>query len=174
MSGGGGSWSNFVTESDREAGVGIVVSGGNLFRDFTVPILNALDGARITAQRHSHNGLSPTPRGVVWFFRQMNHYGPWDIKRRYSWNDTIAPGTFPGGGVQFYFSGMMMTPDDLGNFTFGYIGTAVGFSLPTLVVGSVFAEITSTTPAGWQAEIEDWGFIEAGFHFFWQRNNRRL
>jgi len=39
-------------------------------------------------------------------------------------------------GNLIYFQGMRMRPEDLGNWTFGYIGAAVGFSLDFLLTGS--------------------------------------
>jgi len=50
----------------------------------------------------------------------------------------------------------------LGNYTFGYIGKAFGFSLRTLIAGSVYAAPLST----WEQvanEFTDWVHIRRGF-----------
>jgi len=92
---------------------------------------------------------------------QVNHFGPWDIKIPESWNNTIAMNTFPGETTQFYFHELLMTPEQLGNYTYGYIGAAFGIPLPILICGYIYAadlgnlnEVTN--------EFNDWPYIQYG------------
>ena len=56
-----------------------------------------------------------------------------------------------------------MNPEQLGNYTYGYIGSAFGFSLPTMIAGSVYA-----APLGnWEQianEFSDWSHITRGYN----------
>ena len=74
-----------------------------------------------------------------WFYEQVNHNAAWDIKVSKQWNDTIATETFPGVGQQVYYNNLLMTPEQLGNYTYGYIGNAVGIPLAMLYGGSWLA-----------------------------------
>jgi len=142
------------TSAQRAAGVTTVVANGQFMLDFTVPINNAL-GNVTAALRSGAVG------GVHWFYSQMTHDGAWDVKVYDSWNGTIGDGTFPGRYAVIHFRGMSMTPEELGNWTFGYIGTAAGNGLLALIAGSVYA-----APLGNWAQIQnefvDWGFIIQG------------
>jgi len=150
-----------------------------------VPINRALAPVVRTAQgRHQqYLSASQTPliggvRGAwrttlnyAWFVGQMNHGAPWDIKRESVWNTTIGYGTFPGVAVMVFFSGMLMTPESLGNFTYGYIGGALGFDLGTLLAGSfIAAGFPEVGTPGWNNEVHvDWWFVEAGLNAFHRR-----
>jgi len=173
--------SSFLTEADRAAGVGIVIVDGRLFKNFTTPINNALASTIATAQGHqrriSNSILINTPlffipspntfvhmaRMASWFYDQVDHGAPWDIKLDRVWNQTIAYGTFPGVGVQVYFRGWLMTPEQLGNFTFGYIGAAAGLTHAALIGGSIYAAPLGSL-AQIRNEISDWRYVTRGFN----------
>ena len=76
---------------------------------------------------------------LKWFYDLVNHDAPWDIKRAARWNETIGAGTFPGAGTVVYYLGLQMTPEDLGNYAYGYIGCAIGFGMDILTLGSEYA-----------------------------------
>ena len=174
-------FSSFLTDLDREHGVGIVITNGNLYRNVTEPVNTALAlTAAEAAHRHSLTygiifGMRycRDPHGIqqadnlLWFIGQVNHGGPWDIKRPNSWNDTIGS-TFPGSfDTPIYFRGYRKTPESLGNWTYGYIGAAMGFTLLELIGGSWFADGFSL-PFGlrgdWENERGDWSYIQRGFN----------
>jgi len=99
-------WSSFLTQADRNHGVGIVITGGNLYRNVTAPVnaalaitanhsrelhLNALAGTLMNPSL----GTARMTDNLVWFYGQVNHLGPWDIKEPNSWERTIGS-THPG------------------------------------------------------------------------------
>ncbi|MCL2083222.1 MAG: polymorphic toxin type 44 domain-containing protein [Oscillospiraceae bacterium] len=56
----------------------------------------------------------------------------------------------------------MRTPEELGNYTYGYIGAALGFPLEVLYAGSFVAADKSTSEK-LQNEFNDWGEIKKGY-----------
>lgn len=62
----------------------------------------------------------------------------WDIKRKEVWEETIGTG-FPGENVVVLYHGARLTPEDLGNVTYGVIGRSYGFDIYTLLIGSYVA-----------------------------------
>ena len=71
-----------------------------------------------------------------------------------------------------------MTPEDLGNWTYGYIGASFGFSLALLHAGSYaaagfpmfFSAFTASEPtAAFIDEMKDWVHITNGFNAFHAR-----
>ena len=76
---------------------------------------------------------------VGWFYSKVNHDANWDIKRPGPWERTIGT-TFPGSfDTPVVFRGRVMTLEQLGNFTYGYIGTAMGIPTEILLFGSAYA-----------------------------------
>jgi hypothetical protein len=171
-----------LTEADERAGVAVYESGGERFKDFTVPINRALkDIAReaesmaeerrttITVPFPIANHTAKTARQYLWFRDQVNHEAPWDIKVPSEWNRTIAPDTFPGSiSTPIVYSGMIMTPEELGNYTYGYIGAALGIPLAVLFYGSWYADGWSMPSDGeaWNNEMNDRVSIEKGFNAY--------
>jgi hypothetical protein len=142
----------------------IVSSGGiqidmRTFRHSIVPpVINPLGGAR---QLHYNV--------MTWFYNQVDHERPWDIKSPEMWLETIGT-EFPGEGVFVSFRDMVMTPEELGNFTFGYIGAALGLPLPVLLGGSVYAAHTGDALGSFGQIVNefagDWPLIFGGFRAF--------
>ena len=68
-----------------------------------------------------------------WFFTQVTHRGPWDLKVDESWRKTIGIEPIPAYGVKgkpnekFLFSGKAVNREELGNITYGYLGKAMNF-----------------------------------------------
>ena len=170
-------WSDFLTAADRSAGVGIVITGGNLYRNVTTPVNAALS---VTA---SYAASLRWWTNLGWFYNQMNHNAPWDIKVPARWEETIGS-TFLGRfDTPIYFRGSRMTPESLGNWTYGYIGAAMGIPLTILLGGSFYAagfpmpsnfgpalpppfvgpSVAVPNPQ-FQDEMGDWGYIRRGFH----------
>ena len=159
----------FLTDLDRLHGVSIVVTNGNMYRDVTVPVNAAL--AIITAEATDISRLN-----LLWFYRQVNHLAPWDIKRPIRWEETIGS-TFPGTYINnryatsfdtIYFRGQRMTPESLGNWTYGYIGAAQGIPLNVLVAGSWVAAEGPVSGDDWVNERGDWVYVQRGF-YAWRR-----
>jgi hypothetical protein len=168
-------WSDFLTEADRNHGVGIVITGGNLYRNVTAPVNAALAITASHAASRVATGrvmgvniaglfMTQTTTNMAWFYNQVKPGGPWDVKLLNSWETTIQS-TFPGRfDTPIYFRGQRMTPESLGNWTYGYIGAALGLSLPVLLGGSWYADGFTTGEAFRNNELIDWGYVQRGFN----------
>ena len=137
-SGGGNGGGSILTPSQVAAGFEVAVVGGNTFINITTTLTARMHETIREGRAHGVRAVLP----FMWFYSQVNHDGPWNIKEEPFWNATLGSNTFPGDDAIVYFSGMLFTPPALGNFTYGYIGRGVGFSLPILAAGSVYAEFT--------------------------------
>lgn len=96
----------------------------------------------------------------------VNHNAPWDIKRKKSWRKTIGT-EFPGEDVQVRYCGMLMTPEALGNYTYGYLGHAYGIPLEILYVGSWYAADFPTSGAELDNEFLDREYIRFGYYCYY-------
>ena len=96
----------------------------------------------------------------------VNHGGAWDIKRKESWEKTIGT-AFPGSyNTLVLYSGMLMTPESLGNFTYGCLGASFGIPYQTLIYGSVGAALITggfNTYDGAVNEFGDWNYVATGY-----------
>jgi len=76
-----------------------------------------------------------------WFFQQVTHRGPWDLKIDNSWRQTIGIEPIPNYGVKgkpndkFLFSGKVVDREELGNITYGYLGKAMNFPDAIIYLG---------------------------------------
>lgn len=139
-------------------------------RDVTDEINAALyPEAFITAvHRLEVNQLKGVPRILgeaylyVDFYQKVNHEAEWDIKREEPWKKTIGT-TYPGVDTQVLYNGIVMTPESLGNYTYGFIGRASGFSLPVLIAGSYYAAGFPTEQKALTNEVTDWLYITIGY-----------
>ena len=96
----------------------------------------------------------------------VNHGAVWDIKRQISWDSTIGT-PFPGNGAMISYRGMIMTPENLGNYLYGLLGAAFGITYQTLINGSVFAAYSGGSMKnfsfGITNEFGDWNYIALGY-----------
>ena len=123
--------------------------------------------ARVEAQVNTAQDLS----NLWWFYNQVRLGQPWDIKQSNVWPETIQT-PHPGHvHMPVIYNGRIMTPESLGNYTFGYIGAALGLSPELLMFGSWIADWRShgdglATPWGyeerWLNESGDWFEIWQG------------
>jgi len=177
-------WHSLISPADWYAGVRLAIIGGAVFIDVTIPVNRALSGAASTATSLRSQGNSPwhVYNQLSWFYNQVNHEAPWDIKEPEQWIGTIGT-TFPGQfNTPIVFRGQMMTPESLGNFTYGYIGGALGIPLFILHAGSSYAAGFPSSGVISQIQIDyhhqtfnfnplwvdevhnDWGYITRGFN----------
>ena len=63
-----------------------------------------------------------------WFFTQVTHKGPWDLKVDESWKKTIGINPIPAYGA----NKKDKFREDLGNITYGYLGKAMNF--PDIII----------------------------------------
>ena len=128
----------YRTKEDIDAGVEIVMArnigagGRKQYKDFSVPINNALNNAVGDFQAHSGD--------FMWFYDMVKTGATWDIKLKDKWNALIGAGTYPGSiSASIVLFGTVTTPEAVGNITYGYLGTAAGFSEGILLKGGDFA-----------------------------------
>ena len=88
----------------------------------------------------------------VEFYNLVNHGAPWDIKREKPWSSTIGT-SFPGKDTPILYDGMVMTPEALGNYTYGYLGNAYGIPAFILIAGSYY-------------EMLDWHYVMLGYSHY--------
>jgi len=105
-------------------------SSSDSIQDVTVPVTSAV--MREEAEFHSHFG------DMAWFYNKVKSGAEWDIKLKDKWNNKINT-PFPGVGVEVLFRGARKTPEAIGNMTYGYLGTATGFSVNVLLAGGDYA-----------------------------------
>ena len=77
---------------------------------------------------------------LIWFYQQVTHKGPWDLKVDESWEKTIGIKPIPrfglaGANEYFYFSGKYVNREELGNITYGYLGKAMNYPDTILYIG---------------------------------------
>jgi len=77
---------------------------------------------------------------LIWFYQQVTHKGPWDLKVDESWEKTIGIKPIPrfglaGANEYFYFSGKFINREELGNITYGYLGKAMNYPDEILYIG---------------------------------------
>ena len=68
----------------------------------------------------------------------VDHGAEWDIKLEKVWEKTIGT-AFPGEGVTVLYHELEVTPENLGNVTYGVIGRSYGIDILTLLGGSYVA-----------------------------------
>ncbi len=98
------------------------------------------------------------------FYAMVNHNAVWDIKRPMPWVITIGT-DYPGFGVPVMYCGRVVTVEDLGNFTYGYLGAAYGLSYEVLITGSYVAAGLPGSGAAIHNEIADWEYISLGYFY---------
>ena len=103
------------------------------------------------------------------FYSWVNHKADWDIKRAASWERTIGS-TFPGFGTPIIYNGQVMTVEALGNYTYGYLGAAFGFSLEILLGGSYYAAGLPLKPGDLKNEFNDWRYVSQGYYAYYIDN----
>lgn len=60
---------------------------------------------------------------------------------------------------------MTMIPENLGNFTYGYLGHEYGIPYPVLIAGSYYAAGFPTEEADLYNEVNDWMYITMGYEY---------
>ncbi len=78
--------------------------------------------------------LDPILKALLYFFEQVTHKGPWDIKVTKRWEEKFHIAA-PGAHEKFKFHSYELTKEDLGNLTYGYLGSALGLHPLTLYIG---------------------------------------
>lgn len=85
-----------------------------------------------------------------------------DIKLKLSWIRTIGT-EYPGVNASIVFHGNIMTPESMGNFTYGYLGYVLGIPQPVLIAGSYYAAEFPIYGDRLENELWDWGYVNMGY-----------
>ena len=142
----------------------------NYYLDYTQPILDFFASTVSTCRVYCItpfdqyvvlNPEIPTKIRALWlakiaesfyqFYKRVNHYAEWDIKRDNIWENAFGEELIyiPGSGddkYKFKFNGNFRTPEDLGNILYGFTGTLFGFGAELLYwAGGVAALETGST-----------------------------
>ena len=106
-------------------------SGGSSSSNL-LDVTDAVNKAVATFKAHYYDFL--------WFKDQVDHNKQWDIKRKGPWEEKIGI-PYPGSsGTEVIWDGEVVTPEILGNMTYGYLGRQAGFDILTLLAGGDFAD----------------------------------
>ena len=145
----------YLTDADIDAGVTIHTIGKKQYKDVSVPIDNALAEIKLEAE-------SKWVVDFPWFISKVDNHKPWDIKRETPWNETIKS-TYPGRhDAQVIYHGSIVTLEYLGNYTYGYIGRAMGLSNDVLHMGSYVVAKFPIKGEALENEFNDWKAIDKG------------
>ena len=109
---------------------------------------------------------STAARSMIYFYfyNEVNHNAAWDIKRADPWESTIGT-PYPGFGKYVCFAGLNMTPEQLGNFTYGFLGYAYNIPIRHLIGGSYYAAGFPTESHAMSNEVFDWFFVSLGYEY---------
>lgn len=149
-----------LSDYDKKCGITLVYIDGKWYYDYSTPINNRLKESLEEFQKHhvssyekyieKYGTLFYTPDpiswksgvlGSFWWFRdQVNHNAPWDIKRREPWQTQFGDMKYPNANETMIVNGEKMTREDMGNYTYGYLGSAMGIDDTTLYWGGGVAK----------------------------------
>ena len=140
------------------------------YRDVTSEVnyalRNAVKKARQVRVMYETNEISYVELLSI-FKDEVDHGHPWDIKLPELWHNTIGT-VFPGINTNIYYRGMLMTPESLGNYTYGYLGAAYGIPINLLLCGSYYAADFPTDWGDLENEFNDWYYIGIGFEAYYK------
>ena len=110
-----------------------------------------------------HESLEKIAKYSV-FIPLVNHYCVWDIKRNDPWTKTIGT-AFPGSEIAVKYHDAYMTPEGVGNYTYGMLGKSLGLSLSELYAGSFVAAKFPCSGNAFYNEMLDWHYIKKGYNY---------
>lgn len=149
-----------LSDYDKECGITLVYIDGQWYYDYSLPINNRLNESLDEFRKHYISSYTeyikkygialytPDPilwkAGIVgsflWFRDQVNHNAVWDIKREGSWRTQFGDMRYPDADETLIVNGEKMTREDMGNYTYGYLGSAMGIEDTTLYWGGGVAK----------------------------------
>jgi len=138
------------------AGVKVVTKDGVQYYDLSIPVNGLIIKNAEEARKHRPIVIGSMADEVnitvamLWFAGKVHSGGEWDIKLRYRWAEQL-PNTplvreSSGDFVKFAVFDQIVTSEDLGNITYGYWGTSMGFGPVTLYNGGGIAARGITDP----------------------------
>ncbi len=197
-----------LSNEDIAAGITVIKIDGKYYYDYTTVVMNRLNEVLPDFQNHDiytyeeyiakystkifgkwiisvpdYDQYTGAVMGSLWFFyEQVNHGAPWDIKLDNPWRQQFGNIKMPyyvGDAdkcEKFVFRGEIVTRADLGNITYGYLGSAMGIGDVTLYWGggvaarglkSIFSEEVRDASKYYGDTAEDHHAIKKGIDFFY-------
>ena len=157
---------NALTKTDLDSGIKVSKSSDhNYYYDYTDVIMNRIrevlpefSNHKIMSypeyyQKYSNLIYEPSFQDYykfhlndyIYFYNQVNHGAPWDIKRDDPWKQQFGDikmpyyDSNPPKDEKFLFKNELVTREDLGNILYGYLGSAMGISDIILYQGAGIA-----------------------------------
>ena len=198
---------NELTETDKKAGLKVVEKDGQFYYDYTDVVMNRMkevlpdfyarkvlsyedyvDKFTLKVNDKYPIGSEPTVTDyyenvlgkLAFFFFQVTHGAPWDIKRDDPWRMQFGDIKMPYYGVkkeEFLFQGELITREDLGNITYGYLGSAMGLGEITLFwgagvannwVNAIFYGKAYDPEENYGDDPEDLDFVKKGIQMYYE------
>lgn len=143
-----------INNKEKSAGVTNVKLNSIYYYDYTKPINNLLESHVYECQCMAN--INNTIK-FIWFINKVDHEKEWDIKRDNRWNEQfeIYGINYKSAAFKFYYNGILITPECLGNITYGYWGTAANIEPTMLLLGGDVASLTSGIQHG-EVGIDSW------------------
>ena len=143
---------------DIDAGVQIMTTGAKQCFDISEAVNLAV--IRATGGFQQHKG------DLNWFKGVVGDNGKWNIKANANvWASTLGISTNSYKASKTFY-GRPVTIDDVGNITYGYLGTAAGISPFALGVGSTLNHFKNHGVNNWNNEMSDQSFISLGISWY--------
>ena len=196
-----------LSEKDKAAGIKVVWADGAYRYDYTELVMNRLNEVlpefkeylilnyteyveqyslklfgKITISIPTYDEYIGFVMSSLWYFyNQVTHGAPWDIKRDGSWKEQFGDVRMPiynsDKQEKFLFRGELVTREDLGNITYGYLGSAMGIGDITLYWGGgiaaqgfskIFSETVRDSDQWYGDTEEDHQAIQKGIDFYYE------
>ena len=192
---------NNLSEKDKKAGIVVDKVNDANYYDYTNAIMRRINEVLPEFINHKiisyddyynkNQGLfKPDPQrynaqvlgNLAFFFSQVNHGAPWDIKRDKPWKQQFGEikmpyyDSNPQKDEKFIFRGKLVTREDLGNILYGYLGSAMGIGDITLYWGAGVAADEKNIINGkaydssqyYGDNKEDHDFVKKGIEMFYE------
>lgn len=150
-----------ITTADIEAGVKITMFDGKPYIDITTPVTNALkrDAGDFIANKGDND----------YFASRVGNEGDWNVKYREAdgkhWEETLGI-SFWGYQTQMLLNEKLVTVEQVGNITYGYLGAAAGMSQIWMNVGSAGNHFLKHGIFGWGNEFADQSLFGLGINWY--------
>jgi len=197
-----------LTQTDKDAGITVTQVGDEYYYDYTTPIMNRIN--EVLPEFYSHDILTyeeyidkfsiklggkhivSTPGydeylsyvlgNFLFFFDQVNHEAPWDIKVDESWKQQFGDIKMPfydgdsPKNEEVLFRGKKYSREELGNLLYGYLGSAMGIGDITLYWGGgvakqgIFSSKVRDPDENYGDDEDDHEMVKKGIEMYYEDN----
>lgn len=157
----------YLTKDDVAGGVTIKTIELKQYKDITTAVRNAIG--------RDYNEFKSNGWNLVWFASQVGDNGIWNLKYREGdvchWEMNLGI-TFPGYTTEMLLNGRIVTVENVGNVTYGYLGMVSGLPKNLLYWGSGTNDNKNHSNSQDSNELEDRKWIDIGISWY-NREHRR-